>query len=519
MLNKEPILEDDVDAVQVATNDNDDVELLQDDQKDAEADLDDRLPWKTLSIALLLWTCDLFSFTTLSPYLPFMVEDFKITQDKSQIGYYVGFIGSLYYLGQFFSCFFWGWASDRYGRRPVLLAGMLGSIITSAAFGFSVNLYMAIATRTLFGLLNGNLGVFKTYIGEVSNKRNQSKAFSVLGVAGGFGNILGPIIGGFLSRPVYYYPSMFDKFDEWNMTFLRSFFTKFPYVLPNIFVSITATLGFILGLFFLKESNPAVLRRGLNRDVEQASTHQEPKKSLWERIRTSPILQSRIPLTTSVIYAFYGFSSIVWYEVIPLWLVLPVEYGGLASEERTLGILSGVTDKLGAIGGIRYSGLLIAPSYILYPQIVKLEAVSNIFVWVGLIFVMCLRHAIMNLQVTAISMITNNSVKPDQKGRLNGISQSMVAFTRTFGPAAGGSIFAWSVHNKVFPFDVHFTFVIICVSTLIMCSFTIGLPKSINHPLPDEQEIELDAIIKGQNTMMSEIIVDTEMEQQKDKNS
>jgi MFS family permease len=120
------------------------------------------LPWKPLTVVFLMWVCDLFAFTTLV-YLPFMVQDFNITENPNDVGYYVGIIGSLYFVGQFISCFVWGWVSDKYGRRPVLLLGMLGSIITSIMFGFATNIYLAFSARLLFGLLNGNLGIFKTY--------------------------------------------------------------------------------------------------------------------------------------------------------------------------------------------------------------------------------------------------------------------------------------------------------------------------------------------------------------------
>ncbi len=89
--------------------------------------------------------------------------------------------------------FFWGKMSDRFGRRPVLLIGTLGSTISSALLGFlhlhhhlihivwripitlticslcrfSMNFPLAIISRSLCGILNGNLGVTKTYMGEV----------------------------------------------------------------------------------------------------------------------------------------------------------------------------------------------------------------------------------------------------------------------------------------------------------------------------------------------------------------
>ena len=83
------------------------------------------------------------------------------------IGQKAGYLGSAYYVGSFIGSLIWGWMSDKIGRRPVLLMGMPGTLGTELLFGFSQNFAWAIAARFLWGLLNGNLGVAKTYISEV----------------------------------------------------------------------------------------------------------------------------------------------------------------------------------------------------------------------------------------------------------------------------------------------------------------------------------------------------------------
>ena len=83
-------------------------------------------------------------------------------------GQKAGYLGSAYFVGSFTGSLVWGWISDKIGRRPVLLMGMLGTLATELLFGFSQNFAWAIAARFLWGLLNGNLGVAKTYISEVS---------------------------------------------------------------------------------------------------------------------------------------------------------------------------------------------------------------------------------------------------------------------------------------------------------------------------------------------------------------
>jgi len=63
----------------------------------------------------------------------------------------------------------WGWLSDKLGRRPVLLFGVCATIACELLFGFSQNFAWAIVARFLWGILNGNIGVGKTYISEASS--------------------------------------------------------------------------------------------------------------------------------------------------------------------------------------------------------------------------------------------------------------------------------------------------------------------------------------------------------------
>jgi len=60
---------------------------------------------------------------------------------------------------------------------------------------------MAVITRSLSGLLNGNIGVVKTYLGEITDSTNQSRAFGLVGLVSGLGQIVGATLGGLAVRP------------------------------------------------------------------------------------------------------------------------------------------------------------------------------------------------------------------------------------------------------------------------------------------------------------------------------
>ena len=89
------------------------------------------------------------------PYIYYMVRDFHITDDKSKISVYAGFVTSAFTLAEFATGVFWGKLSDKIGRKPVLLFGLLGTAISVLIFGFAPSLPVALLARALGGLLNG----------------------------------------------------------------------------------------------------------------------------------------------------------------------------------------------------------------------------------------------------------------------------------------------------------------------------------------------------------------------------
>jgi hypothetical protein len=127
---------------------------------------DTPIPWKPLTIVLFIFIADALSGTTLGPYITDLIMYMGLVPDgdKKKIGRYAGMISTSYYVAQAFSAYFWGLLSDKYGRRPILLMGILGSTFASLSFGFSTTLYWALFSRFSYGLLNGNLGVYKTYL-------------------------------------------------------------------------------------------------------------------------------------------------------------------------------------------------------------------------------------------------------------------------------------------------------------------------------------------------------------------
>ncbi|KAI8617269.1 major facilitator superfamily domain-containing protein [Chytriomyces sp. MP71] len=206
------------------------------------------LPAKVMTVLCIVLFCEPVSMTILFPFIYFMVRDFGLSSDK-EVGYYVGFIASAFSLAQFCTSLGWGFLSDRVGRRPVLLVGLIGNAISLILFGQATTLRAAILSRMLCGVLNGNVGVAKCVIGEVTDETNQGLGFSLIGIMWSLGTIFGPVLGGLLSDPVARYPELFGGWE-----FLRIH----KYFLPCFVSACVSLIGFVVGFVFLEETNKQI---------------------------------------------------------------------------------------------------------------------------------------------------------------------------------------------------------------------------------------------------------------------
>lgn len=191
--------------------------------------------------------CEPIAFMSIFPYVYYMVESFHVTKDDREIAVYVGVITSSFTFAEFCAGIFWGKMSDRIGRKPVLIMGLVGTAISMIVFGFSPNLPTAIIARCLGGLLNGNIGVLQTTVAEiVTVKEHQPRAYSIMPFVWCLGSIIGPALGGALAQPCLNYPRLFVR---------GTIFDSFPFLLPNLVCVTFLVLGVTIGVLFLEETH------------------------------------------------------------------------------------------------------------------------------------------------------------------------------------------------------------------------------------------------------------------------
>jgi DHA1 family tetracycline resistance protein-like MFS transporter len=125
-----------------------------------------------------------------------MVE--KYVTNPNDVAIYVGSLLSVYALCQFFSSPGLGALSDRFGRKPILLISLLGSVIGYIILGIGGALWVLFLGRIIDGLTGGNISTIYAYMADITEPKDRGKYFGMLGASAGFGMMFGPAIGGFL---------------------------------------------------------------------------------------------------------------------------------------------------------------------------------------------------------------------------------------------------------------------------------------------------------------------------------
>ena len=204
---------------------------------------DETPPYRKICVLGLILISNNCSIWMIFSYLPFMVLYFFPDIGPTEVGYRCGLLGSAFSLGSLAGNFIWGVTADTYGRRPTLMLGLIGTACAATLFGFAPNFYVALFARFSWGMLNGNIGIDKTYMGEICNNKNSAKGMAIFGTVGGLGRTIGPVVGGFLSEPARHYHF-----------FKGGLFETYPFALPSVVIVCLCNIALITAYAELTET-------------------------------------------------------------------------------------------------------------------------------------------------------------------------------------------------------------------------------------------------------------------------
>ena len=134
-------------------------------------------------IIFLIVFINLVGFGIVIPLLPFYGEHFGASPDE------VTWLMAIYSLTQFVTAPIWGRYSDRYGRRPILLLSLAGTVVAYIWLAFAEDLQTLYWARGLAGITAGSISAAFAYMADITTKENRSKGMGLLGAAFGLGFI------------------------------------------------------------------------------------------------------------------------------------------------------------------------------------------------------------------------------------------------------------------------------------------------------------------------------------------
>ena len=158
-----------------------------------------------ISFILLTLFIDILGIGIVIPVLPELVQDL-IGGTKSQASGFVGILSALYAVMQFIFAPFVGALSDRFGRRPIILASLFGLGVDFLIQGFAPNIWWLFLGRGLAGVMGASFTTANAYIADVSTDETRARNFGFVGMMFGLGFTLGPALGGFLGELDLRYP-------------------------------------------------------------------------------------------------------------------------------------------------------------------------------------------------------------------------------------------------------------------------------------------------------------------------
>jgi MFS transporter, DHA1 family, tetracycline resistance protein len=338
---------------------------------------------------------DLLGFGIIIPLLPFYAESFGAS------AFTIGLLGSVFSLMQFLVAPLCGRWSDRIGRRPIILGGLLASCAAYVALALANSLALIFAARIIGGIAGGNIPTAQAYIADITTGENRAKGMGLIGAAFGLGFIVGPAIGGIL--------------------------TRFGHSAPMWFAAALCLGNFVAALFLLPES-----RHG---DVTRVS---HGRLDLLQRARRHPGLIALLVVFFLLSTAFSGFEATfalfaahrfgftaetIGFVFALIGVVLAVVNGVLVGrvipwlgEKRVIPIAIGLTGL----------GILLVP----FSATVLGLCIACATLAVG-----------MGFNSPSLTSAISRVSDPTEQGGMLGLAQSLAALGRIAGPAWGGLLF------------------------------------------------------------------------------
>jgi predicted MFS family arabinose efflux permease len=335
------------------------------------------------------------SFTILIPTIYQYGREFQLSDMETS------FLFAIFSIAQFFATPIIGKLSDRFGRKPLLVISLAGTVIGNLLAGTAPNALVLFFARFLDGVTGGNISVAQAVISDVTTPENRAKGFGIFGASLGLGFVVGPVL------------SLVAQQRSLGTAFLVS--------------SGIAAIGLILTIFFLPET------------LQQKSTAKTNifDLGLQDLIRglTFPKLGILFIINLCVGTTFTLFT----FAFQPYYLkVLHQDTNSLTLLFFAIGIVGVIVQIKGVKIMTRYMSLVKilflglffrSLSFVLMPVIPDI----HFFLAVSIIF-----SLFNSLVQPMISTLISLNTSPEEQGKMSGLNASYLSAANGIGPVIAG---------------------------------------------------------------------------------
>lgn len=355
-------------------------------------------------LVLLTVFIDLLGFGIIIPLLPFYAQHFGAGPTT------IGLLSSSYSLMQFLFVPFWGRLSDKVGRRPIILMSVFGSFLSYFAFGMAKSLLVLFFSRALAGFMGANIATAQAYIADTTPVEERAKYMGFIGASFGIGFMLGPFVGGLMSR--------------------------ISYGAPGFLASGLSLINATLAYFYLPESRPKT-------NIQLSGNPPSNSRTRILNINQMKVAFKKPALLNLVmVYFLYTISFSTLYVVFPLYTKEALNYDARANGYLFalmglvgISVQGGLISKI--INGLGERNTMVLGIVLLMFGLSLIPNTHSTGILAGLTTILSIGSSIVTPPLT--SLVTKYA-GTSEHGSALGVSQSFSSLGRVIGPILGGTI-------------------------------------------------------------------------------